>query len=63
MECGNYFCIYWSDRHCVLTEISLDIQGQCEDCIYVEIEEEILERHRQKILDCYESGYTKREEQ
>ena len=44
MECGNYFCIYWSDRHCVLTKISLDIQGQCQDCIYVEIEEGILKR-------------------
>ena len=39
MRCENNFCIYWKDKSCILDEISLDIQGQCEDCIYIDLDE------------------------
>lgn len=51
MECGNHFCVYWSDKHCVLTNISLDNHGQCRDCIHIEMDKGVLEQHRQKALD------------
>ena len=42
MKCDNEFCIYETNGHCVLEEIELDITGQCKDCIYVTINEKIL---------------------
>ncbi len=53
MRCENVFCIYWVNNNCGLDEISLDIQGNCQDCIYVDIKEEELENHRQKLLRKY----------
>jgi len=42
MKCENIFCVYWSKGECGIGEISLDIQGRCCDCVYVDIEEEYL---------------------
>lgn len=50
MLCKNIFCIYWKENNCILDEISLDIQGNCEDCIYVEIENSRLEVMRKTLL-------------
>lgn len=49
MNCENNFCIYWEDGNCELDEISLDIQGRCMECIYVDIDEEVLSENRKKI--------------
>ena len=54
MLCENVFCIYWNDKNCSLSEISLDIQGNCEKCIYIDIEETVLENQRRKNLNKYE---------
>ena len=54
MRCDNIFCIYWIKNNCGLDEISLDIQGGCESCIYVDIPETELKNHRQKLLIKYE---------
>ncbi len=43
MDCDNVFCIYCEKGKCVLEKISLDIQGNCQDCVYVEIENSLLE--------------------
>ena len=51
MRCENIFCIYFSNKKCILDEISLDIQGTCENCIYVDIDEEVLEKKRILILE------------
>lgn len=50
MECENEFCIYWKKNQCILDEISLDILGCCRNCIYVAIEEETMQRERDKLL-------------
>ncbi len=55
MYCENRFCIYWSDQACILDEISLDIQGSCQQCIYVDMEEEFLKTYREKFLKHYEA--------
>ena len=48
MRCENVFCIYWDKNCCCLDEISLDSQGSCESCIYVEIEEDVLAPKRMR---------------
>lgn len=50
MQCENYFRIYWSKQGCILPNISLDIQGSCRECIYININEQSLQSERQKIL-------------
>ena len=44
MKCDNCFCIYQKDGKCVLETISLDVMGQCLDCVYVDIDEKTLEK-------------------
>ncbi len=51
MRCDNIFCIYWDKSICKLDEISLDVCGCCENCIYVDIDDEILKAKRQEILN------------
>ncbi|MBQ6815930.1 MAG: hypothetical protein IJP26_01680 [Clostridia bacterium] len=46
MECENLFCIYQENNHCILNEITLDIVGQCDSCIYVEIPKFELENYK-----------------
>ena len=50
MQCENVYCIYCEKMECKLEEISLDVQGQCTECIYVEIEEELIAERKQKQL-------------
>ena len=53
MRCENIFCIYWKNEECILGEVSLDIMGNCQDCIYVDIEDDVLENYRNKLLNKY----------
>ncbi|MBQ1991314.1 MAG: hypothetical protein II233_00865 [Clostridia bacterium] len=50
MRCENIFCIYCLRKECTLNEISLDIQGNCENCIYVDIDENILEEQKKEVF-------------
>ena len=50
-QCGNYFCIYWTESGCSLENITLDIQGICQDCIYIELEKETLLQARAYLLN------------
>ena len=43
MRCENCFCIYQENGKCVLDEINIDITGQCDSCIYVDIPKSDLE--------------------
>ncbi len=51
MKCENVFCVYWYNNECDLREISLDIQGNCQECIYVNISESTLQKQRQNFLN------------
>lgn len=51
--CENCFCIYWVTGRCSLDEVALDIQGTCRQCIYVDLEEEVLKQYREKFLERY----------
>lgn len=50
MECENYFCVYQKDGKCILDSISLDTQGSCLSCIYVNIDDDVLEKEKAKYL-------------
>jgi len=53
MKCENIFCVYQKDGQCRLGEITLDIQGRCEDCVYVEPDEELLEEAKARVLESW----------
>lgn len=53
MDCKNCFCIYWENDACIFDTITLDIQGHCEHCIYVDIDEAYLAVQRERILNRY----------
>lgn len=54
MNCENSFCIYWKKNQCALRENSLNITGSCKDCIYVDIDDELLKQEREKTLKSYD---------
>jgi hypothetical protein len=55
MQCENVFCAYWQNYICRLEQITLDIQGKCRECVYVEPDAKLLNRERNKILKRYET--------
>lgn len=54
MKCENYFCIYEDNGKCILDKIELDIMGQCTECIYVNLESDVLKEAKQNLLKKYE---------
>ena len=51
IRCENYLCMYMEDEKCLLDEIALDVCGVCQDCIYIEIPEDEIERIKKKMLN------------
>jgi hypothetical protein len=58
LNCENYFCIYEENGKCILDKIELDILGQCTECIYVNLEQDVLNDAKQKLLKKYEISNT-----
>ena len=54
MKCENYFCIYEDNGKCILDKIELDVMGQCTECIYVNLESDVLKEAKQNLLKKYE---------
>lgn len=50
MNCENCFCIYYENGQCLLENISLNILGMCENCVTINIDEETLQKEREKGL-------------
>ncbi len=50
LSCENEFCIYQKEGSCTLASVQIDIQGNCTDCIYVNIEEDTLINLKEKLL-------------
>lgn len=55
MNCDNIFCIYWEDEHCTINNISIDIVGNCMNCIYVDIKDDILLEARKRMLRSFDN--------
>ena len=50
ISCENIFCIYEENGECVLRAPSLDFQGGCRECIYVDVPEEYLQSMKRAML-------------
>ena len=50
LSCENEFCIYQKQGTCILESVRLDIQGNCVDCIYIDVEEDALNTLKEKLL-------------
>lgn len=48
--CDNEFCIYQKQGKCVLENVQLDIQGNCTECIYIEVDESTLNSLKERLL-------------
>lgn len=55
MFCENEFCIYQENRQCILDKISLDIQGRCKECIYIDIDEINLQNFKKTLIKRFEN--------
>ena len=42
MNCENIFCIYQKDGICKLEKVDIDVAGMCSQCIYVDMDNELL---------------------
>jgi hypothetical protein len=56
MKCENSFCIYQSKGKCILDKVAIDSLGMCSECIYPDIDEEILNQAKFKLLKNYEKS-------
>ena len=57
MECLNNFCIYQKGDKCILDRISIDTLGMCESCIVANIDEQILEDSKKRMLEKFDEEY------
>ena len=53
MKCENEFCIYQSNGKCMLDRVDINSSGMCTECIYPDIDEEILNKEKRKLLEKY----------
>ena len=59
-ECDNFFCLYWMANRCLLSYITLDSCGCCENCIHMELPEPLRHRWRLDQLRKLENGENNR---
>ncbi|MBE6761550.1 MAG: hypothetical protein E7551_04620 [Ruminococcaceae bacterium] len=57
ISCENEFCVYQKQGSCILKNLQLDIQGNCLDCIYINIEEDVLIALKEKVLNDLENRF------
>ena len=55
MKCENIFCVYQKNDECILEEIELDILGQCRECIYIDLPDDIINEQKNKKLLSFNS--------
>lgn len=49
MKCENYFCVYQENGECRLDDIEIDILGNCDTCIYVDIPKTKFKKYKEKL--------------
>ena len=50
MNCENNFCVYQCKGKCMLDKIEIDRLGMCTECIYPDLDKEILNQAKLKLL-------------
>lgn len=48
MSCLNRFCIYYRNEFCAKGSNTFDAVGRCQECVWLEIDEKILDRLRKE---------------
>lgn len=48
IQCENRLCVYYQDHRCLLESITLDILGQCEACLLIDLTDREIARARQR---------------
>ena len=51
MKCENCFCVYQEKGECILEIIDIDIIGQCDSCIYIDIPQYDLNKYKTQQRD------------
>lgn len=50
VNCENEFCIYQKQGTCILDSVQLNVQGNCVDCIYINVEKNLLNDLKENLL-------------
>ena len=50
MKCENSLCVYQFEDKCILNEVKIDSLGMCTECIYPDIDENVLKEAKEKAL-------------
>ncbi len=50
MDCFNDLCVYWKGNKCILSEISINEMGICDEYISINIPNAALKKYRNKHL-------------
>jgi len=53
MKCENNLCVYQWKGECTIEKTTIDSLGMCAQCIYPNIDEDILKQAKSKTLDQY----------
>ena len=53
MKCENSYCVYQKQGKCTLDQIQINISGMCSECIYVDLEDSVLDKAKDKLLNSY----------
>ncbi len=56
MKCENCFCIYQENEECILNDINIDITGQCDSCICVNIPSTDLHKYKKQLRDNFSNS-------
>lgn len=59
MNCENILCIYQSKGKCILDCISIDSLGMCTECIYPNLNQDVLDQAKFMLLKEYEKSDNK----
>lgn len=54
MKCENSLCIYQSKGNCIFEKVDINSLGMCAECIYPNIDEEVLNQAKLRLLKNYE---------
>lgn len=57
MNCENFLCIYEKNNKCLLDTINLDILGQCTNCVYISIENDLLDTLKKNTRAALQDNY------
>lgn len=55
MNCENSFCIYERNGKCILEDVNINSFGMCSECIYPDIDHEIVNQAKLELLKRYEN--------